>query len=118
MIGTQTTVWKAGLPVEEPLPRTVWEVSRGNVNKYVHPTQKSLDLLAIPIMNSSQHSGVVVNFFGGSGSALMTCDQLDRCCRTMELDPVFCDVIKMRYQQATGMEPVRLSNVATHYSKS
>jgi hypothetical protein len=27
-------------------------------------------------------------------------------------------VIKMRYQQATGMEPVRLSNVATHYSKS
>lgn len=117
MIGTQTTVWKAGLPVEEPLPGTVWEVSRGNVNKYVHPTQKPLDLLAIPIMNSSQHSGVVVNFFGGSGSTLMTYDQFDRCCRTMELDPV-CDVIKMRYQQAAGMESVRLSNAATHYSNS
>ncbi|WP_372239081.1 DNA methyltransferase [Paenibacillus peoriae] len=74
MIGTQTTEWKAGLPVEEPLPRTVWEVSRGNVNKYVHPTQMPLDLLAIPIMNSSQLSGVVVNFFGGSGSTLMACD--------------------------------------------
>jgi DNA modification methylase len=33
-----------------------------------------LDLLAIPIMNSSQLSGVVVNFFGGSGSTLMACD--------------------------------------------
>lgn len=88
------------------------------MNKYVHPTQKPLDLLAIPIKNSSQRGDETVDFFGGSGSTLMTCDQLDRCCRTMELDPVFCDVIKMRYQQATGMEPVRLSSVATYYSKS
>ncbi|ASA21973.1 site-specific DNA-methyltransferase [Paenibacillus donghaensis] len=87
---------------------TIWDVSRGDVSKYVHPTQKPLELLAIPILNSSQRQDIVVDLFGGSGSTMMTCDQLDRSCRTMELDPVFCDVIKMRYQAATGTEPLLL----------
>jgi ParB/RepB/Spo0J family partition protein len=104
----QTTVWKAGLPAEIPEPETVWEVSRGDVTKYVHPTQKPLDLLAIPIGNSSKKGDVILDLFGGSGSTLMTCDQMDRECRTMELDPVFCDVIKKRFHEATGIEPVLL----------
>lgn len=107
----QSTVWRAGLPSEEPELSTVWEVSRGDVSKYVHPTQKPLELLAIPIRNSSQKGDIVVDFFGGSGSTLMTCDQMERKCRTLELDPVFCDVIKQRYQAATGMEPVLVSRV-------
>lgn len=102
---TQTTVWRSGLPVEAPQPETVWEISKGDVTKYVHPTQKPLELLAIPIRNSSQRGNTVADFFGGSGSTLMTCEQLDRSCRTMELDPIFCDVIKKRYQMATGIEP-------------
>jgi len=108
---TQTAVWKAGLPGEEPLPETVWEVSRGDVTKYVHPTQKPLELLAIPIRNSSQRGDVVLDFFGGSGSMLMTCEQMDRTCPTLELDPVFCDVIKKRFEEATGIEPVLLSRL-------
>lgn len=107
----QTTVWRAGLPLEEPEPSTVWEVSRGDVGKYVHPTQKPLELLAIPIKNSSLPGDTVADFFGGSGSTLMTCDQLDRPCRTMEIDPKFCDVIKRRYQEATGIEPVLIHRV-------
>ncbi|GBG09498.1 transcriptional regulator [Paenibacillus agaridevorans] len=104
----QSTVWRSGLPAEAPEPSTVWEVSRGNVNAYVHPTQKPLPLLAIPIGNSSQRNDVVVDFFGGSGSTLMTCEQMDRECRLLELDPVFCDVIKERYRKVTGIEPVRI----------
>lgn len=102
----QSTVWRAGLPGDPAEPSTVWEVSRGDVSKYVHPTQKPLELLAIPIGNSSQKGDLVVDLFGGSGSTLMTCDQMGRMCRTLELDPVFCDVIKQRYQAATGNEPV------------
>lgn len=105
----QSTVWRAGLLAEEPEPSTVWEVSRGDVGKYVHPTQKPLELLAIPIRNSSQKGDLVVDLFGGSGSTLMTCDQTGRVCRTMELDPKFCDVIKRRYLEATGVEPVLIS---------
>ncbi|MDU0332091.1 site-specific DNA-methyltransferase [Paenibacillus sp. 3LSP] len=104
----QATVWRAGLPGEPVEPSTVWEVSRGDVGKYVHPTQKPLELLAIPIRNSSQRGDIIADFFGGSGSTLMACDQLDRICRTMELDPKFCDVIKKRYKAATGIEPVLL----------
>ncbi|WP_035295962.1 site-specific DNA-methyltransferase [Brevibacillus thermoruber] len=105
----QTTVWRAGLPGEQRDPETVWEVSRGDVSKYVHPTQKPLDLLAIPIGNSSQKGDVVVDLFGGSGSTLMTCEQMGRVCRTMELYPKFCDVIKRRFYEATGIEPVLVS---------
>lgn len=102
----QSTVWRSGL--DEPEPSTVWEVSRGDVSKYVHPTQKPLELLAIPIRNSSQRGDVITDLFGGSGSTMMACDQLGRICRTMELDPKFCDVIKKRYQSATGIEPILL----------
>ncbi|MFP3390999.1 site-specific DNA-methyltransferase [Brevibacillus sp. SIMBA_040] len=102
----QTTVWRSGLQAEVNEPETVWEVSRGDVNKYVHPTQKPLELLAIPIRNSSQKHDTVADFFGGSGSTLMTCEQMGRTCRSMELDPKFCDVIKRRYYEATGIEPV------------
>ncbi|MFD2116359.1 site-specific DNA-methyltransferase [Paenibacillus yanchengensis] len=102
----QSTVWRSGL--DEPEPSTVWEVSRGDVNKYVHPTQKPLPLLEIPISNSSKRDDIVVDFFGGSGSTLMTCEQMGRECRTLELDPLFCDVIKERFRVSTGIEPVLL----------
>lgn len=103
---TQSTVWRAGLPEDVPEPSTVWEVSRGNINNYVHPTQKPLELIAIPLMNSSKKGDIVVDLFGGSGSTLMTCEQADRECRTLELDPVFCDVIKKRFYESTGIEPI------------
>ncbi|MEK3943528.1 site-specific DNA-methyltransferase [Paenibacillus sp. FSL H3-0310] len=90
---------------------TIWDISRGDVSKYFHPTQKPLELLTIPIQNSSQRGDTVVDLFGGSGSTMMTCEQLDRSCRTMELDPLFCDVIKLRYQAATGTEPLLLHRV-------
>ncbi|MCJ8015240.1 ParB N-terminal domain-containing protein [Paenibacillus sp. KQZ6P-2] len=102
---TQTTVWKSGLPAEEPIPDTVWEVSRGDVTKYVHPTQKPLELLAIPIKNSSKPGDEVVDFFGGSGSTLIACEKMNRNCYSMELDPKFCDVIVKRYKDLTGTEP-------------
>lgn len=89
---------------------TVWDVSRGDVTKYVHPTQKPLELIAIPIKNSSQRDDLVVDYFGGSGSTLMTCEQLGRECRTMELDPKFCDVIKKRFFEATGIAPILLED--------
>ncbi|QRV09712.1 DNA modification methylase [Bacillus velezensis] len=107
----QTTVWKAGLETEIPEPSTVWEISRGDVSKYVHPTQKPLELINIPIANSSKKGDIVLDFFGGSGSALMTCEQTERQCRLLELDPYFCDVIKMRYQEATGDVPVLISSL-------
>lgn len=105
----QTTVWRSGIPGEQQELDTVWEISRGDVSKYFHPTQKPLDLLAIPIGNSSKKGDISVDFFGGSGATLMTCEQMGRECRTMELDPKFCDVIKRRFYEAIRIEPVLVS---------
>ena len=44
----------------------------------------------------------VIDFFGGSGSTLITCEQLGRKCYTMELDPKFVDVIIDRWEEYTG----------------
>lgn len=64
-----------------------------------HPTSKPLDLLAYPIRNSSQANGIVPDTFGGSGSALITCEQTDRICRMMELDEKYASVILRRYAE-------------------
>ncbi|WP_260871478.1 DNA methyltransferase [Paenibacillus sp. Y412MC10] len=61
--------------------------------------------------NSSHPGNTVADFYGGSGSTLTTCDQLDRPCRTIEIDPKFCDVIKNRYKEATGIEPALISRL-------
>ena len=84
---------------------TVWSVSRET--GYVHPTQKPVELLKKPMLNSSRPGMLVVDAFGGSGSTLITCEMLGRRSCTMELDPAFVDVIVTRWQNATGKIAVR-----------
>lgn len=97
----QTSIWKDDLVNDLP-DVTIWQIPKDDVNKYYHPTQKPLSLIAIPVRNSSKRGDVVADFFGGSGSTLMLCEELDRVCYTMELDPIFCDVIIARWEKATG----------------
>lgn len=44
----------------------------------------------------------VLDLFGGSGSTLIACEQLNRKCYTMELDEKYCDVILQRWENLTG----------------
>ena len=80
---------------------TVWNFDKPKKNKN-HPTSKPLDLLAYPIGNSSQENAIVIDTFGGSGSTLMTCEQTNRVCHTMELDEKYASVILRRYVEDTG----------------
>ena len=80
---------------------TVWNFDKPKRNKD-HPTSKPLDLLAYPIGNSTQANAVVVDTFGGSGSTLMACEQANRICYTMEIDPKYASVILRRYVEDTG----------------
>ena len=73
-----------------------------------HPTMKPLKLLARLIKNSSKIGDIVLDNFGGSGSTLITCEQLNRICYTMELDPLYADVIIKRYLKFTGQDEVTL----------
>ena len=79
---------------------TIWNFDKPKKNKN-HPTSKPLDLLAYPIGNSSQENAIVIDTFGGSGSTLMTCEQTNRICYTMELDEKYASVILRRYVEDT-----------------
>lgn len=67
-----------------------------------HPTMKPLKLIGRLVKNSSKPEQNVLDSFGGSGSTLMVCEQLNRTCYTCELDPKYADVIIERWEQYTG----------------
>ncbi|MDO4952410.1 MAG: hypothetical protein Q4E34_01105 [Synergistaceae bacterium] len=46
------------------------------------------------------------DLFGGSGSTLIACEQIDRKCYTMEIDPQYADVIVRRWQNLTGEKAI------------
>jgi len=75
---------------------TLWEIDRPTASRE-HPTMKPLALMARAINNSSKSGDIVLDLFGGSGSTLIACEQLDRTCYMMELDPKYVDVIRKRY---------------------
>ena len=84
----------------------LWEISKDS--NYVHPTQKPVALCARALKNHSDVENVV-DLFGGSGSTLIACEQLDRTCYMMELDPKYCDVIIKRWENLTGEKAVLIN---------
>lgn len=81
---------------EDRTKTTVWDFGGYDKSKNVHPTQKPLFLPIEAIKNSSKNNDTVLDLFGGSGSTLIACEQLNRNCYMMELDPKYCDVIVTR----------------------
>lgn len=87
------------------IPTTVIRENRPTRSD-LHPTMKPVKLMARLISNSSQRGEIVLDPFGGSGSTLLACESLGRRCRTMELDPRYCDVIIKRWEEQTGKKAV------------
>ncbi len=70
-------------------------------NKSVeHPTMKPITLCAKLIYNSSHEGDIVWDSFLGSGSTLIACEQLNRRCYGIELEPKYVDVIVKRFREA------------------
>lgn len=68
----------------------------------LHPTMKPIALFAYQIGNNTHEGDAVLDIFGGSGTTLMACEQLNRKSYTCELDPHYCDVILQRWEDYTG----------------
>lgn len=73
-----------------------------------HATPKPLPLCQRAIKSSSPVGGLVIDFFAGSGSTLIACEQTKRICYTMELDPKYCDVVIARWEKLTGQTAIKL----------
>lgn len=94
--------------------KTVWEFGRvkGDEREGAggHATPKPIALCARAIKSSSREGEIVLDVFGGSGSTMIACEQLNRSARLVELEPKWCDVIIQRWENYTG-EKAQLVNV-------
>lgn len=88
----RTTIWKYDKPRKCDL----------------HPTMKPIELIGNAIMDGTIEGMKVLDVFGGSGSTLIACEQLNRKCYMAELDPKYCDVIIERWENFTGEKAVRI----------
>lgn len=95
-------LWYGGRTEDEA--SDVWHINRDASSAYLHPTQKPIGVPARAIKNSCPPSGSVVDLFGGSGSTLIACEQLNRKCYMCELDPHYIDVIVQRYINLKGTD--------------
>lgn len=91
----------------------VWHFNRTSEsereNTGGHATPKPIALCSRAIKSSSKEGEIVLDVFGGSGSTLIACEQLNRTCYMMELDPHYCDVIIDRWEKFTGEKAVLLN---------
>lgn len=87
---------------------SVWDVEKPRKCD-LHPTMKPIRLIANAVLNSSAPGDIVLDAFGGSGATLIACEQLDRKCRMMEIDPRYVQVIINRWEALTGKRAVKLT---------
>lgn len=86
---------------------TVWEVSLDANVPGGHSTQNPVELFRRAIAN---HQGDVFEPFCGSGTCMIACEQLDRICYAVELNPHYCDVILARWEAFTGRKAERITD--------
>lgn len=81
---------------------SVWTIDKDYAGSYIHPTQKPVKLSEFAIRNTTRIGDCVLDLFGGSGSTLIACEQMQRKCCMMEYDPRYVDVIIDRWEEFTG----------------
>lgn len=89
----------------------VWHFDRAvKEERTEHATPKPIALCSRGIKSSSRENEIVLDVFGGSGSTLIACEQLDRICYMIEYEPKWVDVIIDRWEQFTGEKAVLLND--------
>jgi len=78
---------------------SVWSINKDGASKYLHPTQKPVELASMAIENILHKNKIVLDLFLGSGTTMVAAEQLKRKCYGMELDPKYCQVILDRMRK-------------------
>lgn len=82
---------------------TIWDFDKPRKCD-LHPTMKPVGLVANAMLDGTKEGDNVLDSFGGAGTTIIACEQLDRKCFMMELDPHYCDVIIKRWEEFTGLK--------------
>ena len=90
--------------------KQVWSgmIREGEHEKRVHPTQKPVKLLGEILKDFTDANDIILDCFGGSGSTLIACEQIDRTCYMIEYEAHYVDVIIKRWETLTGEKAVLL----------
>jgi DNA modification methylase len=90
---------------------TVWDIANlnpmgGNREEKAtgHGTQKPIECMRRPILNHTLRGEAVYDPFLGSGTTLIACEQSERICYGLDIDPKYVDVIVHRWQKLTGKQ--------------
>ena len=75
----------------------------------VHPTQKPVGLIAEILKDFTKEDDIILDCFGGSGSTLIACEQIDRTCYMIEYEAHYVDVIIKRWETLTGEKAVLIN---------
>ena len=82
--------------LEPSCETTVIHEKKPSIND-IHPTMKPVKLFGRLVKNSSKRNDIVLDLFGGSGTTIVACEQLNRRAYLMELDPAYVDACVQRY---------------------
>ena len=91
--------------------KQVWSgmIREGEHEKRVHPTQKPVKLLGEILKDFTNDDDIILDCFGGSGSTLIACEQIDRTCYMIEYEAHYVDVIIKRWETLTGEKAVLIN---------
>lgn len=78
------------------------KTSKTQEHNFNHKHCKNITLPSEFIKHFSNEKENILDLFGGSGSTMIACEQLNRNCYMMELDPKYCQVIINRWEEFTG----------------
>lgn len=87
----------------------IWDIPTVN-RREGHPAAFPVELPSRCIKMHSREGDLVIEPFGGSGTTMIACEELNRVCRIMEIDPHYCDVILARWEKLTGKTAERAEN--------
>ena len=92
--------------------KQVWSgmIREGEHEKRVHPTQKPVKLLGEILKDFTNDDDIILDCFGGSGSTLIACEQIDRTCYMIEYEAHYVDVIIKRWETLTGEKAVLIND--------
>ncbi len=77
----------------------LWSIKKVTPQSMVHLTEKPVELAVRAIQYSSRPGERVLDLFGGSGSTLIGAEKTGRQAFLMEIDELYCDVIRRRYSE-------------------
>lgn len=103
--------WKEGAPhnwYSDRKQTTVLDFNKP-LRSLEHPTMKPVDLFKYLIENSSKVGDKVLDLFGGSGTTLIACEELNRECYMMEYEPKYVEVIIKRWENLTGEKAIKIN---------